>query len=75
MSFADKRILFVILEDGNAANMRTNAIMEARKWLQEKRSGSKKKLESEFDVTKLATPSQVGTFSCRLCQFCELDMG
>lgn len=49
----------IVLEDENAANMRTTAIMEARKWLQEKRSGSKKKLESEFDVTKLATPSQI----------------
>lgn len=48
-------------EDENAANVRNTAIMEARKWLQEKRSGSKKKLESEFDVSKLATPSQITT--------------
>lgn len=40
-------------------NMRTSAIMEARKWLQEKRSGSKKKFENELDVSNVASPSQI----------------
>ncbi|KNA13207.1 hypothetical protein SOVF_118250 isoform C [Spinacia oleracea] len=40
-------------------NMRTSAIMEARKWLQEKRSGSKKKFEDELDASNVASPSQI----------------
>ncbi|KMT17804.1 hypothetical protein BVRB_2g033430 [Beta vulgaris subsp. vulgaris] len=40
-------------------NVRTTAIMEARKWLQEKRSGSKKTLENELDVSNMASPSQI----------------
>ncbi|KAJ8442787.1 hypothetical protein Cgig2_016253 [Carnegiea gigantea] len=44
--------------DESAANMRTTAIMEARKWLQQKRFGSKEKVENELDATNLATPYQ-----------------
>ncbi|XP_021731442.1 protein KAKU4-like isoform X2 [Chenopodium quinoa] len=40
-------------------NMRTSAIMEARKWLQEKRSGSKKKFEIELDSANVASPFQL----------------
>uniref|UniRef100_A0A803LB12 Protein KAKU4 n=1 Tax=Chenopodium quinoa TaxID=63459 RepID=A0A803LB12_CHEQI len=42
-------------------NMRTSAIMEARKWLQEKRSGSKKKFEMELDSANVASPFQGGS--------------
>lgn len=44
--------------DESAANMRTTAIMEARKWLQQKRLHSKEKMENELDATNLATPYQ-----------------
>ncbi|XP_057516562.1 protein KAKU4 [Amaranthus tricolor] len=40
-------------------NIRTTAIMEARKWLQEKRSSSKKKFEDELDVLNMASSSQI----------------
>ncbi|XP_021744099.1 protein KAKU4-like [Chenopodium quinoa] len=40
-------------------NMRTSAIMEARKWLQEKRSGSKKKFQMELDSANVASPFQI----------------
>ncbi|XP_021736376.1 protein KAKU4-like isoform X2 [Chenopodium quinoa] len=40
-------------------NMRTSAIMEARKWLQEKRAGSKKKFEMELDSANVASPFQI----------------
>ncbi|KAL2896824.1 Protein KAKU4 [Bienertia sinuspersici] len=39
-------------------NVRTTAIMEARKWLQDKRSGSKK-FDNERDFSNVASPSHV----------------
>ncbi|XP_021731441.1 uncharacterized protein LOC110698337 isoform X1 [Chenopodium quinoa] len=54
-------------------NMRTSAIMEARKWLQEKRSGSKKKFEIELDSANVASPFQVDTFSYKSCQCLYVD--
>ncbi|KAL9230469.1 hypothetical protein vseg_005815 [Gypsophila vaccaria] len=40
---------------------RNTAIMEARKWLQEKRSGSKKKMEAELDSLSQFTRSEKGS--------------